>query len=120
VGLGLSAPAAVPVEVKAADRRVFRLSCEVSEAGLSFKEPVPFEPGRPLLVRFTLPGADFPLELHAKLASTGDSREPDGERRDETGSEAGETTAHFLDVPPEERAAITAYVVQRLGLPPLP
>jgi hypothetical protein len=56
VSLGLGAPAAVPIEVRSQERRVFRLSREIGDGGVRLEQPAPFEPGRPVDVRFTLPG----------------------------------------------------------------
>jgi PilZ domain len=112
VTLGLAAPAAVPVEVRAADRRVFRLSQEIGPGGLRLQRPAPFEPGRPVVVLFALPGDTDRLELEAEVATTGDPTEQDGEQ--------GGLAIYFREPPPETRAYISAYVADRLGLPPLP
>ncbi len=112
VSMGLAAPAAVPVEVIAADRRVFRLSHEIGAGGLRLQTPAPFEPGRPVMVRFALPGQPARLELNAEVGATGAAVEEDGEK--------GGLAIDFREPPPEARAAISAYVSERLGLPPLP
>jgi hypothetical protein len=111
VSLGLSAPAAVPVEVRSGERRVVRLSTEIGDGGVRLALPVPFEPGRPVELRFALPGG-APMALAAQVVATGDPRELDGER--------GGCGLDFRAPPAELRDAITAYVVDRLGLPPLP
>lgn len=112
LSLGLSAPAAVPVEISAPDRRVFRLTTEIGVGGLQLESPAPFEPGRPVSLRFALPGSPIWLGVEARLEASGDP--------DEEGGERGGTTLYFLDPQPEIRDAVTAYVVERLGLPPLP
>jgi hypothetical protein len=112
VTVGLSAPAAVPVELRAGERRIFRLSREIGQGGLMLARPAPFEPGRPVSIRFTLPGGPHPLELEAEVVATGDPAEEQGER--------GGLALHFLDLAPETRSAIGAYIADRLDLPPLP
>ncbi len=110
--MGLAAPAAVPVEVRATDQRVFRLSQEIGPGGLRLQRPAPFEPGRPVVVLFALPGQTDRLELVAEVATTGDPSEEEGEK--------GGLQLYFREAPPETRAHISAYVAERLGLPPLP
>jgi hypothetical protein len=110
--MGLAAPAAVPVEVISADRRVFRLSHEIGPGGLRLVKPAPFEPGRPVVVRFALPGQRERLEVPAEVAVTGDPVEEEGEK--------GGLQIAFREPTPETRALIAAYVSERLGLPPLP
>jgi hypothetical protein len=112
VSLGLSAPAAVAVELRAGARRVYRLSQEIGQGGLRLERPAPFEPGRPVAIRFTLPGGATPLELNAEVVATGDPAEEQGER--------GGLALHFRELAPETRSAIGAYIADRLDLPPLP
>jgi hypothetical protein len=112
VSLGLSAPAAVPIEVRSDERRVFRLSREIGEGGVRLAQPAPFEPGRPVDVRFALPGATKTISGRAQVVVTGDAAEEEGSR--------GGAALHFLDLAQESRAEITAYLTERLGLPPLP
>jgi hypothetical protein len=111
VSLGLSAPAAVPIEVRSQDRRVFRLSREIGEGGVRLDRPAPFEPGRPVDLRFALPGSDSRIDATAEVVTTGDAEEQDGS--------AGGAALYFLDITPETRAEIAGYVAGRLGLPPL-
>jgi hypothetical protein len=111
VSLGLSAPAAVPIEVRSQDRRVFRLSREIGEGGVRLERPAPFEPGRPVDVRFVLPGGAGRIDATAEVVTTGDSEEQEGA--------SGGAALYFLDLAPERRAEIAAYVAGRLGLPPL-
>jgi hypothetical protein len=109
VSLGLSAPAAVPVEVRAGDRRVFRLSLEIGTGGVLLEKPAPFEPGEPVQLRFTIPGQAAPLELEARVVATGDA--------DEEGGQRGGSALHFLRPSAEAAAEIAAYISDRLGIP---
>lgn len=107
----MSAPIAVPVEILTEERRVFRLAREVGEGGLILETPAPFEPGRPVHIRFALPDGE-PLALRAELTTTGDEAERDGS--------AGGCRLDFIDLPAAARAALGRYIVPRLGLPPPP
>jgi hypothetical protein len=109
VSLGLSAPAAVPVEVRTGDRRVFRLSLEIGTGGIRLEQPAPFEPGEPVRLRFALPGQPATVEIDAQVVATGDPLEEEGER--------GGLALHFLSTPPETMSAISAYISDRLGIP---
>jgi len=111
VSLGLSAPAAVSIEVRSQERRVFRLSREIGDGGVRLEQPAPFEPGRPVDVRFALPGASSTIQATAEVVVTGDAAEEEGSR--------GGAALYFLDLAPELRAQIAAYVTERLGLPSL-
>src|SRR3954471_15188705 len=93
VSLGLGAPAAVPVEVRSAERRVFRLSREIGEGGVRLEQPAPFEPGRPVDVRFTLPGGSSTIQASAEVVVTGDPAEEEGSR--------GGASLYFLDLAPD-------------------
>ncbi len=108
MGLGLQAPAAVPVEVLAAERRVFRLSRAVGEEAICLVRPAPFEVGRPVEIRLRLPEDDTVLSLQAKLATVGEPAEQDGA--------AGGCGLLLVGVPAEARRALADYVVRRLGL----
>jgi Tfp pilus assembly protein PilZ len=110
VSFGLQAPAAVPVELRAARRRVFRLSHEVGEEGVRLAAPAPFEVGEPVELRLRLPDSDQPLTVRAEVALVGDDREQDGA--------VGGCGLRFIEPPHEVRRALAAYVAQRLGLPP--
>ncbi len=110
MSLGLSAPAAVPVEVTAGDLRVFRLSAEIGTGGLRLVKAAPFEPGRPVTVRFTLPGAPAPIELEGELVTTGDPSE-DGE--------GGGAAVYFFGPSHEAAFALSSYISDRLGIPML-
>lgn len=109
--MSLVAPLAVPVQIRAADRRVFRLSHNIAESGLILERPAPFEVGQPVTVTFALPDtAAAPaslLTLRAIVALT----DWDGE-----GAEGGRALT-FTDPVRDERTAITRYVAGRLGLP---
>ena len=80
--------------------------------GVLLEQPVPFEPGSPVIVRFALPGDTALLEIDAEVVTTGDPAE-DGD--------GGGRALHFRNTlgDPEIRSAISAYIADRLGLPPL-
>jgi hypothetical protein len=98
--VSLRAPIAVPVEIRAPARRVFRLAAAVGEDGIRLARGAPFEPGRPVDVRFALPDGGA-LALSA-VVDAGDA--PDDE-------------IVFVDPPADAREAIRRYVQGRLGLP---
>ncbi|HVZ71286.1 MAG TPA: hypothetical protein VHJ20_02830 [Polyangia bacterium] len=122
----LRAPVAVPVEIRVGDvgsdaRRVFRLSAAIGEDGVRLVRPAPFEIGRPVAVRFTLPGATAgepaaaaPLALDAELlhADAADERE-----HEDSPAGTGGRELTFLHPSTEAREAIRAYVRARLSLP---
>jgi hypothetical protein len=91
---------AVPVEIRAAARRVFRLAWNVGEDGIRLARNASFEPGRPVEVRFALPEAET-VAVRAEI-SEGDAENDE---------------LRFLDPPSDARVAIRRYVHQRLGLP---
>jgi len=97
----LRAPIAVPVEIRAPKRRVFRLSANVGEDGVRLARGASFEPGRPVDIRFDLPDGGGALALPAIVG------EGHGED-DELG---------FVNPSAEAREAIRRYVHGRLGLP---
>jgi PilZ domain-containing protein len=99
--VSLRAPIAVPVEIRAPKRRVFRLSAAVGEDGIRLARGTAFEPGRPVDVRFALPDGGGALALPA-IVDAGDA--PDDE-------------IAFVDPPADAREAIRRYVHGRLGLP---
>jgi hypothetical protein len=98
--VSLRAPIAVPVEIRAPARRVFRLAAAVGEDGIRLARGAPFEPGRPVDVRFELPDGGV-LSLRA-IVTEGDAQD------DELG---------FVDPPADAREALRRYVHGRLGLP---
>jgi hypothetical protein len=112
---GLRAPVAVPVEIRAhvgtEARRAYRLAASVGEDGVRLGRPAPFEIGRPVEVHFTLPGAEpAALVLRAEVLHA----DHDDETRNEG---AGGRELTFIEPPGEARAAIRAYVRERLSLP---
>jgi hypothetical protein len=98
--VSLRAPIAVPVEIRAPARRVFRLAAAVGEDGIRLARGASFEPGRPVDVRFQLPDGGV-LALRA-IVGEGDAQD------DELG---------FVDPPADAREALRRYVHGRLGLP---
>jgi hypothetical protein len=106
--VSLFAPLAVSVEIRAADRRVFRLSRNIAESGIVLERPVPFEVGQPASVTLTLPGdpVTAPLVLRSVVALT----DLDGDGTD------GGRQLDFVDPPRDVRGAIVQYVAERLGL----
>ena len=98
--VSLRAPIAVPVEIRAPARRVFRLAAAVGEDGIRLVRGASFEPGRPVDVRFELPDGGA-LALRA-IVGEGDAQDDD---------------LGFVDPPSEAREALRRYVHGRLGLP---
>ena len=99
--VSLRAPIAVPVEIRAPKRRVFRLTAAVGEDGLRLAGSAPFEPGRPVDVRFDLLDGEGALALRAIVEE----------------GEAGADRLAFVDPPADARELIRRYVHGRLGLP---
>jgi hypothetical protein len=110
VGFGLQAPAAVPVELHASRRRLFRLSHLLGEEGICLERPAPFELGARVELRLILPGSDEPIALRARVEALDDAEER---------AEKGGRGLRFLEPPHEARRALRTYVAQRLGLPTL-
>ena len=98
--VSLRAPIAVPVEIRAPARRLYRLAAAVGEDGIRLARGASFEPGRPVDVRFALPDGGGAFALPAVVAE-GDA--PDDELA-------------FVDPPADAREAIRGYVHGRLGL----
>ena len=71
--VSLRAPIAVPVEIRAPARRVFRLAAAVGEDGIRLARGASFEPGRPVDVRFELPDGGV-LALRA-IVTEGDAQD---------------------------------------------
>jgi hypothetical protein len=109
VSFGLQAPAAVPIELRASRRRVFRLSHEVGEEGIRLAAPAPFEVGEPVELRLRLPDTEETLTLRAEVALVGDEQE--------RGGAVGGCGLRFIEPPHDARHALRTYVSQRLGLP---
>lgn len=99
----LRAKAAVPVEIRGAGRRVFRLSAAVGEDGVELARCAPFEVGRPVEIGFSLPGGAA-LALRAEVTLGGEE------------GEGGGRELAFLDPPELARHEIRRYVDERLGL----
>jgi len=114
--VSLRAPIAVPVEIRAEARRIFRLAWNVGEDGLRLAGDLPFEPGRPIEARFRLPDGDG-LALRARIAAedADDDGDHDDRRAGHDGPRSRELT--FVDPPAEARVALRRYVQQRLELP---
>jgi hypothetical protein len=117
VRLSLRAPIAVAVEIRAPARRVFRLAWNVGEDGVRLQRALPFEPGRPVEIAFTLPEGHAALALRAEVGAPDRDREGGGAGGDASGDGEPVTELLFLDPPEEARAAIRRYVHERLGLP---
>jgi hypothetical protein len=105
----------VPIQVRSGERRLYRLSREIGLGGILLGKAAPFEPGRPVSLLFSLPGDAAAYQVQAQLDCTGDAAEQDA--RGETIGACGLT---FLDPSLELRSAISSYLADRLGLPPLP
>jgi hypothetical protein len=116
VGFGLQAPAAVPIEVRTSQRRVFRLSHLIGEEGVHLVVPAPFEVGEPVLVRLRLPdsAAGEPIGDVLELRAIVELLDEPAERE---GADGG-CGLRFLEPPRDARQTIATYVAQRLGLPP--
>lgn len=112
VGFGLEAPAAVPVEIRAGDRRVYRLSSAIGDKGLRLVRPAPFELGQPVELRFALPDSEAPLTIGAEVEGLGEEAERDGD--------AGGCGMRFIKPHPVLVDHLLGYVLARLSLPPLP
>src|SRR3954471_10162507 len=98
--VSLRAPIAVPVEIRAPARRLFRLAAAVGEDGLRLARGASFEPGRPVDVRFDLPDGGGAVALRAIVGE----------------GEGGDDQLVFTDPPGGAREAIRRYVHGRLGL----
>jgi hypothetical protein len=95
---------AVPVEIRAPKRRVFRLAANVGEDGIRLQQGASFEVGRPVDIRFDLPDDGGRWALTAIVA------EGDGQ----------DDELAFVDPPSDAREAMRRYVHGRLGLPGWP
>jgi hypothetical protein len=100
----------VPVELHASRGRIFRLSRELGEEGVTLERPAPFELGARVELRLMLPGGEEPITLRARVEALDDAEEL---------AEQGGRGLRFLEPPHEARRALRTYVAQRLGLPSL-
>lgn len=108
MSLGLTAPCALPVEVRDSSRRAFRVALQIGPEGASFGSPLPFEPDAPVTLRFRLPDGQGPFEVRARTTLLGADAEREGE--------AGCMAAAFADAPSEIKNPLGGYVRTRLGL----
>jgi len=107
--MSLRAPAAIAIEIRAHQRRFFRLSDNVGSDGVRLARPVPLEPGQPAEVLLVLPdAAAAPLGL---LRATAELASDDGE------GEGGCREIAFVEPPSDARQSLDRYVASRLGLP---
>jgi hypothetical protein len=105
----LRVPIAIPVEISADGRRAFRLARSIGEDGVRLQRPAPFEPRRPVQIRFVLPEQTATIAVRADVANTDE---------DDDAAERSEGRELFFIEPPEaDRAAVRKYVASRLGLP---
>jgi hypothetical protein len=104
--VSLRAPIAVPVEIRAPARRLYRLAWAIGEDGIRLERAAAFERGRPVEVRFALPDGEA-LALRAEMGDDEDDPEHDERSREIV----------FIDPPAEARLAIHRYVAMRLELP---
>jgi hypothetical protein len=110
VGFGLQAPAAVPVELRASRRQIYRLSRDIGEEGVLLERPAPFELGERIEIRLPVPDTPEPLTLRATVEAVDDE--------DERGGRGGRGL-RFIEPAHEARRVLRGYVAERLGLPPL-
>lgn len=107
--MSLRVPIAVPVEISADGRRAFRLARSIGEDGLRLQRPVPFEPRRPVMIRFGLPGETVAIKLRAEVGNT--------DADDDAAERSQGRELFFIEPPETERAQVRHYVATRLGLP---
>src|SRR5579872_1751475 len=96
--MSLRVPIAVPVLVSAGGRRAFRLARSIGEDGLRLQRPAPFEPRRPVDVRFSLPDETAVIALRAEVGNT--SADDDAAERSQ-GREL-----FFIEPPEADRAQL--------------
>jgi hypothetical protein len=92
------APAKLAVEMlwtRGDHQRAFRLSRAIDPERIYFPGPLPFPAGEPAEARFALPGDARPIRATVRLH---------------------ERDAEFLGIEAADRARITAYFKERLGL----
>jgi hypothetical protein len=125
--MSLRAPLAVVVEIRADERRWFRLSRNVGSDGIGLERAVPIEIGRPVQVWITLPLARAGAPV-AGAATPGDATvADDAEGRlslraevigegPQSSDDAGGDELAFIDPPYDARQTLKRYVKERLGL----
>jgi hypothetical protein len=123
--MSLRAPLAVVVEIRADDRRWFRLSRNVGDDGVTLQRPLPLDPGRPVEMRLLLPlaagptgaggdaAAPAPPTDEATLLARAEVVAEDG---DDPHGQGGGRGLLFLEPSRDRRAAIARYVKERLAL----
>jgi len=127
--MSLRAPLAVVVEIRADDRRWFRLSRNVGDDGVTLERPLPLERGRPVEVRLVLPlaagttggaeggaSAPAPPSDEALLLARAEVVAEDDDGDDDPQGQGGGRGLLFLEPSRERRAAIARYVKERLAL----
>jgi len=113
--VSLRAPIAITVETRGRTgdgvRRAFRLARNIGDDGIALERRAPFELGRPIEVRFTLPDGGPPLRLDAEV------RPADDDEEEQQQAAPGGRELAFLSLGDDERRALRRYVIDRLGLP---
>jgi hypothetical protein len=111
----LRAPIAITVETRGRTRdgvrRAFRLARNIGADGIALERRAPFELGRPIEVRFTLPDGGPVLRLPAEV------RPADDDEEEQQQIAPGGSELVFLAPGEDERQALHRYVLDRLGLP---
>ncbi|MDX2023497.1 MAG: PilZ domain-containing protein [Deltaproteobacteria bacterium] len=108
MSLGLTAPCALPVEARASAGRAYRLALHVGAQGAAFDTPLPWEPGTPVELVFTLPDGTGPLIVKGHAELLGEVAEGDGEH--------GCMAVAYPQASLEAKRTLDAYVRERLGL----
>jgi hypothetical protein len=110
------APIAVPVEIRAGNRRVYRLAHDIGEDGLSLEQPAPFDEGRPVEIRFVLPLPDetVALTLKAELQAGSHAAVDEDGRPLET---FGGSELSFHEMSPNDLEELRRYIKGRLTRP---
>lgn len=110
------APIAVPVEVRAGKRRVYRLSQDIGEDGISLEQAAPFDEGRPVEIRFVLPMLDetIAVTMRAELQAGSHAAVDEDGRPVET---FGGSELAFMEASPNQIEDVRRYVKGRLTRP---
>ena len=128
--MSLRAPIAIVVEIRADDRRWFRLARNIGDDGIALVRTLPLEVGRPVQIRIVMPsrsGWDLQnavgpraeaLSLRAEVTSDDSQADDDRQNAGEStnGDVPGGNALQFIDPSLENRQAIFHYVKDRLGL----